>query len=314
MSNIQKKTKKTKSNLNTNKLRLAKQKCDKKILDLFNHEKHNRIFKQSFGDSKRNTAFSVTQKDGKNYLYTGLTKKLKSLLYPDTHEGMENRGKVRKNKYYKPPVLKKDINNHNHNYTINQSETLCGPAGKEHGTKVHEQLEYYINAYINDHTLCVTDIKYPNGHLDPCVISIIKTLITKNWSPLRAEMKIFDEKLRIATSIDLLVRDLTENKLLLIELKTGYESEQYSSLINDPFFPTPFNTISNCPQTRHMLQLMGMHEILHRSYGIKVDGAYVLRVLPKMNSKVFLCKMSKWAIAKRNRDNLYKLLEETAKQ
>lgn len=273
--------------------RNAVQIVEQKIQKLFSNEKNKRISKRIVGAEKVCVGFEICtslEDRTKTYLYPGLTKKLKKIFYPQVNDQFPE---AREHRHYKP---KNKISH-------------CLTSGKVHGDIVHSQLDYYIKLFAKNPNLSIDNVQFPNGPVDECTRRVIKELVNRNWAPITTEFLIFSEDIRIATAVDLLVRDLNNQKLILVELKTGYEGGQYASLPSDPMFPAPFNNIANCPKTRHFLQVMTMCEMIKRTYGVKIDEAYILRILPKENHTAHLIQVHKWAKSKRNLDALWETLE-----
>jgi hypothetical protein len=267
--------------------------CANKIGKLVNHKRNAYISLINvgiYGDK----AFSIKDpKTGKQTLYPGLTKKLKRVFYPEIEENPMKKNKQnsaqRKHAYYK----------------ASKQERSCPKYGKDHGKQVHQELELYTNMLscgkkIKDFT---KSVPIP----DPCTIRIITMCARKGWYPLVAEQMIWDEDMRVATAIDMIVTDVTTGKLILLELKTGYEGEEYGPHPSDGKFPEPLNDITNCPMFRHMLQVTSMLSILYRKYKVTIDDAYIVRAMSK-ERRVECISMPKWCRIKSYRDNVYDMM------
>ena len=273
-----------------------KLRCKAKISKLVKHARNSWISQRGVG---KNIAFEVTRPGFSPILYSGLTKRLKAILYPETEENpmyKSHQDRARKAKYYKPSAQKK--------------ENVCGVSGAEHGKRVHQQIDYYFKRLKENKNLTIEEC-FPNETYDKCAKNILSVLSIKGWSIVATEFPISDDACRVATAIDILAYDSQKGNLLLLEVKTGYESEEYGVHQNDKGFPSPFHKIANCPRNRHMLQLMGMKELLQKQYQVTIDEAYIVRVLPRCKSKVTLISMSKWCYAHVNRTNLYEMLRES---
>ena len=259
-----------------------------KIKNLYNNIRNSYIRKVKYG---YHTAFEVETPTTKKLLYSGLTTRLKSILYPELEENpfLKKSTEQRKSKYY---TSKKKIKN-------------CLAYGKEHGTLVHSQLEYFVKKKKENPNITIYDVIET---VDECTLRIISLCEKKEWSFVDSEFMIYDEQSRVATAIDLLVYHKKTDKLILIELKSGYTSEVYGFHKNDSKFIAPFDNITNCPKNRHMLQLMAMREILARKYKIKVDESYILRVMPDSKNTISLIPLEEWCYSHKNRTNLKELL------
>lgn len=261
--------------------------CYKKVTKLLNHSRNDSI--SLVRTSEKGAAFSVRDKRGNHHLYTGLTKKLKRLLYPDLEENpwYKERG-ARQPAHYQPKYKR-----------------VCEKFGKDHGTQVHSEIEIFVNEYKRTNTFRSFELRVP--HPDPCTSRIIQTCLDKNWYPVSAEFKIYDEDARTATAVDMIVVDQNSWKLVLIEVKTGYEDEVYGPHAQDSKFKRPFEKITNCPLFRHQFQLVSMMIMIQKKYKIAMDDAYLLRSLPKSRT-IETISLAKWARNKDYKENLYNLL------
>jgi hypothetical protein len=197
-----------------------------------------------------------------------------------------------------------------HRYYKVKHASVCGLSGAEHGKLVHAQVDQYIKALAKTPLLTFGEC-FPTG-ADRCALSVVNVIQKKGWIVIGTEFMIFDDACRVATAIDLLVKDPVEGSLIIIDIKTGYTGEEYGATPSDPKFAPPFQKLPNCPRTRHMLQLMGMREMLTHSYKISSDEAYILRVMPALNSRANLVKMDGWCRSTVNRTNIYELLKSSS--
>jgi len=183
----------------------------------------------------RGKAFSIQRDSSKAVIYSGLTKKLKRIFYPETEEDPMKKKKLesdefstRATPYYSP-----------------KPERTCSTFGKEHGKLVHAEIYKFV--------ACSTGlIDKPFAELspdpDPCTLAIIDTVQKKGWVPIASEHMIWDEEALYGTAIDLLAIEKMTGKLILLELKNGYEDEIYdvhptdAKLPGNPsfFFSSPF--------------------------------------------------------------------------
>lgn len=219
-------------------------KCNSKLTALINNERNSRIRYLS-------GSFRVKDDEGKEKVYTGLHRFLHRNYYPNTNERYPD--KQRKSYKYFPTNVKRS----------------CETYGEDHGILVHSQIEMFLH---NNFTL-----ESEPDYIDPCTLRIIRILYKRNWLPICSELAIFDETLKVATSIDLLVFDVEEQKLYLIELKTGYECENYGPLQKDEGLENPIlKNVKNCPYNRHALQVLYMKMIVQRKYNVKIDDSFII--------------------------------------
>jgi hypothetical protein len=128
------------------------------------------------------------------------------------------------------------------------------------------------------------------------------------WVPVDAERNIYDERLRLATRIDLVVVELATKKVIWIELKTSGSVEEYGALSSDRCFLPPLESVHCCPRNVHQLQLLaGMLVARKRYKGMVPDAGYVVRVHTK-TKHVDRHPPPVWAKSRRNQDNLYAAL------
>jgi hypothetical protein len=237
---------------------------------------------------------------GKHYLpYQGLTKRLRELFWPDTEEDPRRRDPA---EHKRRSVLAGPTAMRQHKGTQKRE---CSRWGSDHGTRVHGELESFTN--------CLRELGTEKGTAlfnrkhadpDPCTVYLVDYCARHQWLPLAAEFMLWDEVARVATSADLLVMDCRANRLVLVELKTGYEDEEYGPLPSDPTFCAPLDRLTNCPLNRHQLQLLAMCLMLRRRYNLAIDEACVLRVCPKLGA-ILHVPMCDWARDKQYQDLFY---------
>lgn len=145
------------------------------------------------------------------------------------------------------------------------------------------------------------------------------------WLPVDAERNIYDERLRLATRIDLIVVELATKRVIWIELKSTGSEEEYGPLSSDPFFLAPLQDVTCCPQNVHQLQLLTGMLVARKRYKVRAqrvhgafdntlcykgmvpDAGYVVRVHTK-SKQVSRHAPPAWAKSRRNQDNLYAAL------
>lgn len=249
-----------------------KSKKTQKVRDIIQHPRNENV-------SLCGRSFRVGQK-GSSVQYTGLTHKLHDMFWPDTEENPEkNEAKKR------PPLIKQS-----HYIPSKGMKSDCKTYGHLHGTKVHSQINKFVQRLKAGKPLRIS------SYLDPCTIRIIRLLNHKRWIPFSSEFAIYDEDSKVATAIDILVFDIRKNEMIMLELKTGYETEEYGELEEDERMD--MINIKNSPRNRHSLQLLWMVLILKKKYDIKIDDALILRILPKQKVAMLL-PLEKWCMKKK---------------
>ena len=246
--------------------------CKEKLDYIRTHKRNNDV--KLIGRS-----FRVGQK-GSTKVFTGIKPKLGDKFWPDTDENPFTRNpedlkRRRPLVQMHPKGMKKQ----------------CKLSGEKHGKLVHAQVCRFTKSFSKRNV----KMKLPMTTLDPCTIRILNLFITKGWVPVMSELPIYNEDWRTATSIDLIVVELTTSKIIVIEIKTGYEEEEYGEHPTDKVMRTPMNHVINCPKNRHVMQLLGMLIMLKNRYGVSVDDAFVLRSCAKMRGAV-LVNMPSWSL------------------
>lgn len=268
-----------------------KEKCLNKLKRLLSSKRLDLISLVNSGDRK---AFRVKTNPQQNtgVLYSGLTKRLKEVFYPDG--GEEHEKEYRKRREIGAPKS-----------LFKGKKSSCGIYGKDHGILVHKQIEDYTNVLVLD-----GDVQsFFNMHEipDPCFLRFIKTCDNAGWIPMVSELFIFNEHMEIATGVDCLLLDTKDFSIVVGEVKTGYESMCYTALSNDKFFSPPLDFIQDCPLNRHALQLMVTKIILSVSYRVVPEKFKVIRMCPKQGiTKIY--DMPDWFYDKNIAEKVYESL------
>lgn len=188
-------------------------------------------------------------------------------------------------------------------YELQKITRSCPTYGSMHGTIVHSEMAHCVEAISKPERMIQELIdKVPSP--DPCTIRILETLRLKGWIPLGSELPIWDSTMNIATAIDLVAMDIHEQELIVIELKTGYENEEYMEIDGDPLMLYPCDSLRDCPDNRHQMQLMTTLLILKKGYDIDVDAAYVVNTCSKRRGANVI-EQSSWCKKDENYKRLY---------
>jgi hypothetical protein len=181
----------------------------------------------------------------------------------------------------------------------------CSKSGAQHGTLVHNQFERMtkiingtanFNYYYNKKEI-----------LDQCTINLVNYFIKKSWLPIRSEFVIYDEDIEMCTAIDLILVSIKDWTLIAVELKTGYESEEYGIHPNDVKFPPPLEKITNCPLNRHWLKHLIEDIVLDKKYRIRADAQLLVRMCPKYGI-IEIYEPSNWCLIEEYREIIYQTL------
>jgi hypothetical protein len=277
------------------KNKLAHDDAMKKLNKLKNHPNNDKI-------SLVGGKFMLNIPGTKSVAFNGIHGILHDVFFPneeeDPYKKDQNEVKRRRQaKTYQPSNLKKTSSNKNEKNTL-----MCKLHGKEHGIQVHQEIEFFtkIVATESDMDKCVEQIKDP----DPCTLKFIYYFMENGWKPYLSEYKVWDFDNAVATSIDVILLDTKTWELIIVELKTGYDGESYSSIPTDAKLKKPFDELKICPKTKHQLQLLFQKMILDKVYKTKVNRCYVLRVSPKLN-KAEAYPLMKWARIRSNQQMFY---------
>lgn len=245
-------------------------------------------------------AFEVTDpRTDRKILYKGLTKKCKAAFWPLTEEDPKLMSAEEIKRRQQTPVgkVKKP-----------KKRRSCAQWGARHGTQVHGEIQLWTNLVRRDGLTRGTDAfcvscRYP----DPCTVELMRECARNDWLPIASEFMIWDEELRLATAIDLVVYEFCSHELVGIELKTGHEWLEYMPIPTDPPLKSPLDRLSDCPLNRHQLQLVVPDMILKKKYGMYFDRFVVVRVCPagKNTQTIPMCSWTKDPIY---RHNIYEAL------
>lgn len=178
-----------------------------------------------------------------------------------------------------------------------------GGTGKHHGTKVHQDFERMVKVIRGQ--LQRKNGNYTIGQVDPCAYRMFTALINRKIIPLYAEYVIFDEYSGLATAIDCLAWDVTNNEAIAIEIKTGHASQyDYAAVCGKSHFRQPHEFIADSPLNRAATQLLMSLLIIARRYGVQVDRGIIIRPL-STSRQVQMYDMPAWSLQKATQESLY---------
>ncbi len=237
-----------------------------------NKENVRRLVKHARNKCIVNTkgAYYYVDTNGKYQLLSGLLPRLRRTFFPDIN--IFN-------------VLKKPSSSSKNNVLIKKTSRTRGQKaskkakvlgskgwhyGKIRGTTVHQEIEDFIfldsKAFIKKHET-----------IHPYTQKILTFILeTMGWRLLRAEFDIYDEALRIGTSIDI-VAVKTNGQLVLIEVKCGF-SEYFDH--DDGYMHGALHKLTNSPHHQANVQLITEALLVVRHHEIPLDQLllYVIRV------------------------------------
>jgi hypothetical protein len=226
--------------------------------------------------------------EGSGVMFTGLTHKLHDNLWPDTSDDPRSEDKKRKSvQVYKPSSAAPKVK--------------CSTMGAKHGSRVHMQVHKVIQKFISGKKIVLP------YNIDLCAVRILQVFVTKQWAPFCSELPIFNEHCKTATAIDFGVVDITDGRCIILELKNGYENQEYGPHPTDKKMRKPMDFLINCPLNRHGCQLGAMVMWLWKQYSWVPDAAYILRSCRKQQAAI-LIPMADWIYDSKNQTSLMSAL------
>jgi hypothetical protein len=164
----------------------------------------------------------------------------------------------------------------------NKLKRTCPMFGKDHGSRVHNQLEVVITC-IRQAILSREPVTIPIEEPDLCVIRVLKRLKSAQVIPCFAEVPVASSK--VATSADIIAYDCMEKMWVVVEVKTEYEGQDYESY--QCGMKNPLTKVPDSVLFRHCLQAEASRLLLNHAYEAKVANAYVLRACSKRRGTDF---------------------------
>lgn len=201
-----------------------------------------------------------TLDDDKNLQFTSVTTIIGSLF----------------EKFNAPKIANKLVNTHNSYKHLSVKELLAiWKQSALNGTEIHKQIEDFINSKIN-----MTDTKAQDA-----VKWLEKITYGSNHS-LFTEKIIYSKELRIAGSIDLLIKLNDTNEYTIIDWKTNKKIES-KSFRNKVGIHEITSKIEDCSFNKYAMQLSLYRYILEEFYGYKINQQ-ILAHLTKDGVKAYV--------------------------
>lgn len=168
-----------------------------------------------------------------------------------------------------------------------RTRLLCTKTGRAHGSRVHDELEEFVNACRKNKPLAVKGF-------DLCTLRFLQKIRQLGLAPVLAEYPLADTKHRVGTAIDVVCADFGRPgwPLVLVELKCGcgtQKSYTVSSARKTKVFPRscPLGGQPVTMHAEHQLQVSSMLDIVRRLYGIPIRRGILLRA-PRASSVVWV--------------------------
>lgn len=230
---------------------------------LLHHERRNMVSFVPFSER-----FEYVSTDDKVKSIRGLTKILKGAFYPDykppSTRGRPTNGRGRNNR-------NNDIRRASGKQVLAERASDTRIRGLTLGTQVHAEVCDWAQ------TQKVSSWKQKHPMPNAYTVAVIRALNALQLEPLAGEVAIFDESVPFATSIDLVCASAEGGKLVLVELKTGYEG--YFTEGNGHMTKQPLTRYKNSPLNQAMLQCLIAAIVLEKKYGFSgCVSCIVLRV------------------------------------
>lgn len=226
--------------------------------------------------------------------YTGLTKVLPKLFWPETVEDPRQRSKEE--------VKRRKSTKHYTPSGSSQTKRRCKGHGAKHGSTVHAEVCKFVRKLAGGKGIRTVSDKY-----DPCTVRIINLLAENKYFPIASEHSIYDEISCVATAFDMIGIHIPTSQLVGFEVKTGGEGEVYGPHPTDGKMLYPANKIINCPQNRHAMQLLGTLLIARDRHRYQIDDAKVIRTCPVQQNAQLLA-MPDWTSDPTMQENVLKSL------
>lgn len=134
------------------------------------------------------------------------------------------------------------------------------------------------NAPVLDSRLVVRHrIQTLRGTLNKHTREIIRVLALRDLRPIQSQVVVCHEELRVGTAVDLVCRHNKSGRIVIIEIKTGYDGYYFHHTVHNML--SPFTKLNDSPHNQHMVQLALTLAMYARVYGFKVQNleAYVIR-------------------------------------
>ncbi len=239
---------------------------------LVQHERNARILNTK-------GAYYYVDDKGKHILLSGLLPCLKKTFFPDT-----NIYNLMKKTPQTSIALNKLIKNKKKKKGKEKDEEKKKKVskgrfwGRIRGTMVHTELEDFINFMSESKEDFLRNFlrKRPGIHI---YTKRILTFImeTMKWLIVRSEFDVFDEKLRIGTSFDIICTNKENGKLVLLEVKCGFKTYFDN---HDGYMHHSLCKLTNSMHHQANIQLITSSVFLIKNHRIPLDDIemYVIRV------------------------------------
>lgn len=102
-------------------------------------------------------------------------------------------------------------------------------------------------------------------------------MVQQGWQPVAAQLPVGCVARRIATAVDVVCRRVSDNAVVLLEIKRGFETYLHKHT-NQAMVLHDRTRVTDSPANQHQLQLGGTRELYNSTYGAApASSAYVVR-------------------------------------
>ena len=136
----------------------------------------------------------------------------------------------------------------------------------DHGTKVHEEIENFILS-----ASPITEKKSAYG------LQWLKRYITNGDFEIYPEVIIYSKELKLSGTIDLLIKNLNNNKFIIMDWKTSKKIDRKSYKNKRGIHPAS-KKIEDTKFNHYSLQLSLYRYILEQFYGLEIDSHAILHL------------------------------------
>ena len=285
-----------------------------------------RTQRMSLSKSGAFACWRVIEQDGATRTYAGLTSRLSDLFFNSAAYDL----------YLCPPDLavdedddaptddaQSDADERRMTAATRRAARDCH--GALHGQRVHEEMQRYVCSFVQHQS----PQRFMDEHgrdLDVCTHRVIRYLALRGWTPLCAELRVFDCQTRTATAIDLVVLDCATYRIIALELKTGYGGRVgtrscFIGHADTPMMRGCLDFIPDSPFYRAIVQIMMSYILLYmgekaeRGGGVQIavpDEIYVMHMHP-LQPQPRILPPPRWMLQQPRRQAMYSALLQLAR-
>ena len=163
--------------------------------------------------------------------------------------------------------------------TKTKEQILAGwTAIADRGTAVHNELENYLDAWRDNLNMpTLIDTKAKHGQM------WIEEMFESHYIPY-TEVKVYSNQYQLAGTVDLLLYNPDSDRWVMADWKTNAKIDT-SSWGGKKGVHYATRLLDDCKLNKYALQMSLYQYLLESEYGIKIDGRYLVHLLPKQTMK-----------------------------